>query len=120
MRRETMSGFCGESIEYRSYLGEDGDYNAVYAKYTLDGAAVREVFAVDEEAVDKSGVTVYYFPERCRCTDSDGNYVSLPRPKGGDMCVLRQGCENERVMRVAEVGYFTGSAEMTHIRLKLK
>lgn len=115
-----MKGFCGACIEYRSYLGEDENYEAMYTKYNLDGAAVREVFAVDEEAVDKNSVTVYYFPERCRCTDSAGNYVSLPRPKGGDLCVLRPGYEDERVLRVAEVGYFTGSSDMTHIRLKLK
>ena len=54
-----MKGFCGACIEYRSYLGEDENYEAMYTKYNLDGAAVREVFAVDEEAVDKNSVTVY-------------------------------------------------------------
>ena len=115
-----MRGFVDCTVEYRAYIGEDGDYNAVYSKYTLEGVAVREVFAIDENAAETGSVTLYYFPERCRCIDSSGTRVAFPRPRGGDICVLHAGGEDERVLRVAEVGYFTGASDLTHIRLKLK
>ncbi|MBE6541065.1 MAG: hypothetical protein E7672_01295 [Ruminococcaceae bacterium] len=115
-----MNGFTVGNVEYRSYIGEDENYDAVYAKYRLENAAVRELFSVDEEATLIGDVTLYYFPERCRCLDSSGKKVSFPRPKAGDICVLDAGEEAERSFRVAEVGYFTGSSELSHIRLKLK
>lgn len=115
-----MSGFFEGSLEYRSYVGEDEDYNAVYKKYTVEGAAVREIFALDEDAVEGGGVTVYYFPDRSRCIGSDGSRAAFPRPKSGDLCVLRSEEDDERIMRVAEIGYFTGAGKSAHIRLKLK
>ena len=115
-----MSGFFEGSLEYRSYIGEDEEYNAVYRTYNVDGAAVREIFSLDEDAVEGSAVTVYYFPDRSRCVDFDGSRTAFPRPKSGDLCVLRAGQDDERVMRVAEIGYFTGAGESSHIRLKLK
>lgn len=115
-----MRGFFDGKLEYCSYVGEDDDYNAVYKKYTVDGAAIREIFAVDEESVEGCGVTVYFFPNRSRCTDSEGSRAAFPRPKAGDLCILRSGEDDERIMRVAEIGYFTAAGDSSHIRMKLR
>lgn len=115
-----MGGFFEGSLEYRSYIGEDEDYNAIYRTYNIYGAMVREIFSLDEEAVEGSAVIVYYFPARSKCVGADGSCTTFPRPKSGDICVFRVGQDDERIMRVAEIGYFTGTGKSTHIRLKLK
>lgn len=115
-----MSGFLNGRIEYRSFLGEDEEFNAKYASFTLDDILVREIFAVDVEMEKNAGVTVYYFPGRSSCRNESGEICTMPRPKYGDLCVLRVGEEDESIVRVAEVGYYTGSGSVGHIRLKLK
>lgn len=115
-----MNGFLNGKIEYRRFLGEDEGYAAKYAVYTLTDVLVREIFAVDEDMRKDAGVTVYFFPHRSKCTDENGTICTLPRPKYGDLCVLRAGCEDECITRIAEAGYFAGSAGAGHIRLRAK
>ena len=114
-----MKEFMKDCIRYRR-LVEDHGSGAVYEDYALDGVLVREVFAVDPE-MSESGVTVvYFFPGMSRCTDKNGGECRMPMPKYGDTAVLRVGSEEERVLRVAEAGYFTGERGLGHIRLKLR
>lgn len=116
-----MSGFLNGAIEYRSFLGEDENYAAKYAVYKLSGVLVREIFAVEPEMERDAGVTVYYFPNRSTVKNENGEVCELPRPKYGDLCVLRAGEADECVMRVAESGYFGGvSGNAAHIRLKCR
>lgn len=115
-----MSDFLDGRIEYRRFLGEDEGYAAKYAVYTLEDVLVREVFAVDEDMEKDAGLTVYYFPHRSKCTDENGAVCELPRPKYGDLCVLRAGEEDEYTARVSEAGYFAGSDSIGHVRLRAK
>ena len=114
-----MKEFIRDSILYRRLM-EDGGRGAVYKDYGLSGVLVREVFAVDPDMTESGVTVVYFFPGMSRCTDETGAECRMPMPKYGDMAVLRIGSEEERVLRVAESGYFTGERGLGHIRLKLR
>ncbi len=114
-----MKDFLRETILYRR-LEEDHGKGETYADYMLSGVLVREVFAVDPDMTEDGVATVYYFPGVSRCIGENGADCRMPAPKYGDMAVLHSGSDGERVLRVAEAGYFAGENGLGHIRLKLR
>ena len=110
-----MKDFIRETVIYRKLT--DGE---TFADYTLTGVLVREVFAVDPDMTENGVTTVYFVPGKSRCTDADGEECPMPVPKYGDLAVLHGGSGDERILRVAEAGYFAGEHGIGHIRLKLR
>ena len=111
-----MTEFLRDSVCYRAFV-RDRMEEAVYDDYTMDGVLVREAFAVDPDRTENGLTTVYFFTGMSTCTGSDGKVCGMPYPKHGDLVVLRAGTESERVLRVAQAGYFTcdGAGEIPKI-----
>ena len=114
-----MKEFLKDSILYRQLL-EDSGSGASFAEYSLTGVLIREIIASDPDMTEDGVTTLYFFPGMSRCTDDAGNECGMPWPKYGDLAVLHAGDESERVLRVAEAGYFNGERGIGHIRLKLR
>ncbi len=112
--------FLNGCAVYRQFREDLSDYTADYRELTLDGVWVREVFAADPDGVESGSTVLYFFPGQSGCYDENGSTAAFPRPKNGDLVVLHADTEDERVLRVAESGYYMGSAGNSHVRLKLK
>lgn len=114
--------FLCDNAEYRRFIGDgqESGYVAEYESYTLSGVMVREHRAIDQENLSVGTATLYFFPQISSCTDAEGNVTGLPEYRGGDLCVIHSGGGGERVLRVAEAGYYDDAADgLCHVRLKL-
>ena len=90
-----------------------------YDRYALERVMVREIFAADPDAVEKSGAVVYFLDRVSVCRGMGGEVTSLPQLSKGDMVLLHEGTDAEAVMRVSEAGYFNGET-LAHVRIRLK
>lgn len=109
------------TAEYRSFLGDGADrgYVAEYEAFDLSSVMIREKTATDPENKRGGETLLYFFPAVSKCTDRNGETTGLPPFKHGDTCVIPTG-NGERVMRVAEAGYFDDVSDgRSHVRLKL-
>ena len=108
-----------DTAEYRSFLGEGADHTAEWAVYRLTGVLVRERGARNAEDAEHGETTIYFFPSRSLCTDSEGNPVLLPRMRQGDRVRLVSPDGAERLLRVKEEAIFDGGSEvLAHVRLR--
>jgi len=114
-----MGEFAKNSVVLLKYRPDPAAPVPAYDRYVLENVMVRETFAATADAVNESGAVVYFLEDGSVCRAETGGTVSLPRLAKGDKCLLHAGTADEREMRVAEAGYFTGGT-LAHVRMKLK
>ena len=114
-----MGNFANDTIVYMKRKPEIHASSPEYERYVLENVMVREMFASEADAVEKSSAVVYFLEKGSVCRGPHGRTVGLPRPAKGDLCILHAGTPEEVTMREAEAGYFGGSP-LAHVRMKLK
>ena len=114
-----MGNFANDTIVYMKRKPGIHASSPEYERYVLENVMVREMFASEADAVEKSSAVVYFLEKGSVCRGPNGICDGLPRPAKGDRCILHFGTKAEMTMRVAEAGYFAGNP-LAHIRLKLK
>lgn len=115
-----LSSFIGNRVEYLSFIEDGNDYSGKHQKYYLTDVYLREIFSSDPEDVSRGTSVVYFIYGKSKCTDSDGNEVSFPRPTSNDVCIIHPDTEHSQSLRVSEAGYYIGRGEIEYIRLKLR
>ena len=113
---------CNDTALYRHFLGDGGDWGAVYEDFALTAVLLRERRAADPERPEDGETLLWFFPGRSSCADGNGRAASFPRYTPGDLVVLRPGEANERVLSVeaaddASECPLPGAA---HVRLTLR
>ena len=113
---------CNDTALYRHFLGDGGDWGAVYEDFALTAVLLRERRAADPERPEDGVTQLWFFPGRSGCADGEGAAVPFPRVTAGDLVVLRNGCADERVLSVeaaddASECPLPGAA---HVRLTLR
>lgn len=113
-----FGGFVGGGASYLSLVDVDRS-GAVYDRYEISGAVLRENFAEDKDGVKKGEAVLYYITKKSSCRSVLGEKCPLPRPKTGDLVILHAGTDAEVTYRVAESGYFIGTGKIEYVRIKL-
>ncbi len=109
-----MAGkFLTDSVIYKSFLGENENYEPIYEDFNLDGVAVKEKIALSEEERDEARTAVYFLYHGSVCS-KNGVEFPFPEVKIGDLVQI-----GERLFRVAEAVFHESRGRLSHIRLML-
>ena len=118
MRWIMYNGFVGGGALYLSLTDVDRT-GALYDRYEITDALLRENFAEDKDGIKKGEAVLYFISKKSKCKNVYGDSVSLPKPKSGDLVILGAMTGAESTYRVAEAAYFVGTGKIEYTRIKL-